>query len=283
MRNSKKLFDYENLSGYVAKVRDIPSIDNTEEVELATRWKEKNDYAAIDKIVKSHLKLVAKIANGYRGYGMPLSELIAEGNVGIMQAVKHFDCKLGYKFSTYAMWWIQAKIKEFIFNSWSIVKLANTKCNKKLFFKLRKTKNDMGVDTLDDGATDKIAEHLNVKSSDVLVAERRFTSKDFSIHTPVGGDGQSGDTFQDFLSDDNAKMEDEFLHAKEFEKRKKILHDALNTLSPREYKIVTQYRLHEPPKTFKNISEELKISAERVRQIESSAFVKIQKYVRSHI
>ncbi|MDR3179920.1 MAG: RNA polymerase factor sigma-32 [Holosporaceae bacterium] len=275
----RNFYNDETLSTYVSEIKKFPLLGDDEEFELATKWKEKGDKSALDKIVKSHLRLVIKIAQGYAGYGLPKADLISEGNIGIMCALQHFDPSIGYRFSTYAAWWIKAKIRDFIYNSWSIVKLGATKNNRKLFFNLRKTKNALGIDKLSEENADFVADKLNVSKEEVLISENRFTKKDFSTNITVGEDGES--SFQDFIADHKSSQENIALEKQEYEYRKKILHDALNTLSKREHDVVCAYRLHTPPKTLREIAGEMSLSAERVRQIDSIAFLKIQKYVRS--
>ena len=267
------------LSSYLSDIKKIPTLDDDEEFELASQWKEKGDKRALNKIVGSHLKLVLKIAKGYSGYGLPLSDLIAEGNLGIMHAVQHFDPSIGYRFSTYAAWWIKAKIQEFVYNSWSIVRLSSTKNNRKAFFGLRKLKNSLGIQNSSDSDVQTIAEKMGVTKEDIYRAETRFTQQDFSINSPVGDEERS--TWQDFLADTKSTPDKEILAKNEYEYRKKVLHAALNTLSKKEYDIVCMYRLHNPTKSLREIGEIMHLSAERVRQLEHRAFLKIQKYVKS--
>ncbi|MBR1735014.1 MAG: RNA polymerase factor sigma-32 [Alphaproteobacteria bacterium] len=274
-----RLYNEEALSLYIEEIKKFPLLEQDEEYELATKWKEKGDKKAMEKLIKSHLRLVAKIARGYSGYGLSQADLIAEGNIGIMHALQHFDPNIGYRFSTYAMWWIKAKIKEFIYNSWSIVKLATSKDNKKLFFGLNKAKQSLGIDTISDNDAKIIAEKMKVSEKDVMISEKRFSNRDFSANTPMGDDNKS--SFQDFIADMSESQEEQLLEKQEFEYRKKILHEALNTLSKREYDIVSAYRLRTPTKSLREIGKELNISAERVRQIENSAFLKLQKHMRN--
>lgn len=274
-----KLYNEDALSLYVSEIKKFPILEQDEEFELATKWKENGDQKALDKLVKSHLRLVAKIANGYSGYGLPQADLIAEGNIGIIHALRHFDPSIGYRFSTYAAWWIKAKIKDFVYNSWSIVKLNSSSNSRKLFFSLRKLKNNLGLENISEKDAKQIAEKLNVSEKDVIMSDRRFSSKDFSTNTPMGEDGNS--TMQDFIADSSKSQEDIVFEKQEHDYRKKILHDALNTLSKREYDVVTAYRLQNPTKSLREIAKEIGVSAERVRQIENTAFLKIQKYVRS--
>lgn len=269
----------DSLSHYVSELKKIPLLTSDEEFTLAHQWKENNDTAAMDKIIRSHLRLVVKIASGYSGYGLSMPDLVSEGNIGIMQALKHFDPSIGYRFSTYASWWIRAKMQEFIYNSWSIVKLAMNRKNRKLFFSLRKIKNLLGIDTVNEENATVIADQMNVNKEDVFIADSRFTQKDFSVNVTIGENGNS--TWQDLLQDHTESAEEAVFHKQEISYRTKILHDALNTLSPREYDIVCMYRLHEPTKNLKEIASHFNISSERVRQIEQKAFLKIQKYAKS--
>ena len=272
-------FEEDSLSDYVSSIKKIPTLDEDEEFELASKWKEKGDQKALDKIIASHLRLVLKIAKGYSGYGLSISDLVAEGNLGIMHAVKHFDPSIGYRFSTYAAWWIKSKIQDFVYNSWSIVKLSSTKNNRKLFFGLRKLKNMLGIKNSSEEEVKTIADKMGVSLEEVKIAESRFNHKDFSTNSPMGDDGDS--TWQDFLADTKSSPDEEISNRQEYLYRKKVLHDALNALSKRECEIVCMYRLHSPTKSLREIGEIMDISAERVRQIEKKAFLKIQNYVRS--
>ncbi len=273
------LMNEESLSPYISEIKKFPILGQDEEYQLATLWKEKGDKKALEKIVGSHLRLVMKIASGYSGYGLSQEDLIAEGNIGIMHALQHFDPSIGYRFSTYAAWWIKSKIQDFVFNSWSIVKLSNTKNNRKLFFGLRKMKNSLGIDKVTDENASKIAKKMNVSEKEVMISDSRFTHKDFSANAPVGDEDTS--SWQDFLADTKENLESKTIREQEFKYRKKVLHDALNTLSKREYDILCAYRLNNPTKTLKEIGQEMNLSSERVRQIEKKAFLKMQKYVRS--
>lgn len=270
--------DEDSLSDYVSGVKKIPMLSEDKEFELAMRWKEKKDQKALDQIVAAHLKLVVKIAKGYSGYGLSTMDLIAEGNLGIMHAVQHFDPSVGYRFSTYAAWWIKSKIQEFVYNSWSIVRLSTSKNNRKLFFGLNKIKKMLGITTDTDADMKAIAEKMQVPVEDVKLANTRLTHKDFSSNTPIGDEGDS--SWQDFLMDSSQSQRSVIEDRQEYLYRKKILHDALNTLTKREYDIVRMYRLQNPTKSLREIAEIMDISAERVRQIEKNAFLKIQDYVR---
>lgn len=276
---SHTLLNEGRLSSYVSDVINIPTLSKDEEFLLANQWKEKGDKKSLNKIISSHLKLVVKIAKGYSGYGLSISDLIAEGNLGIMQAIQHFDPKVGYRFSTYAAWWIKAKIQEFIFNSWSIVKLSTSKSNKKLFFGLRKLKRLLGIDASTDKEIKTIAKKMEVSEESVRIAEERFSQRDFSISVAV--QNNSGTTWIDFIEDTKSRPDKEILDQQEHNYRKKILHDALNTLSKKERDIICLYRLHNPTRTLQEIGKIVNLSAERVRQLEKKAFLKIQNYVNS--
>lgn len=274
----RSLYDEGYLSSYVSEIKKFPILDEDEEYKLACLWKEKGDKIALRKLISSHLRLVTKIAKGYSGYGISQEDLIAEGNIGVMQAVQHFDPTIGYRFSTYAAWWIKAKIQEFVYNTWSIVRMSSSKNNRKTFFNLRRIKNALGLEKLTDKDADKIAKELEVSKEDVMAFENRFASKDFSTNLAVGEDEKA--SFQDMLQDTHEPLEETLMEKQEFEYRKKVLHDALNTLSEREREIFYQYRLNTPQKTLREIAKERGLSTERVRQIENGAFMKIQKYIR---
>ena len=276
---SHTLLNEGRLSSYVSDVINIPTLSKDEEFLLANQWKEEGDKKALNKIISSHLKLVIKIAKGYSGYGLSISDLIAEGNLGIMQAIQHFDPKVGYRFSTYAAWWIKAKIQEFIFNSWSIVKLSTSKSNKKLFIGLRKLKRLLGIDVSTDKEIKTIAKKMEVSEESVRIAEERFSQRDFSTSAAV--QNNSGTTWIDFIEDTKSRPDTEILDQQEHNYRKKVLHDALNTLSKKERDIVCLYRLHNPTRTLQEIGKIVNLSAERVRQLEKKAFLKIQNYVNS--
>ncbi len=273
------LLNEGRLSTYVSDVVNIPTLSKDEEFLLANEWKEKGNKKALNKIISSHLKLVIKIAKGYSGYGLSISDLIAEGNLGIMQAVNHFDPNIGYRFSTYAAWWIKAKIQEFIFNSWSIVKISTSKSNKKLFFGLRKLKKLLGIGASTDEEIKTIAKKMDVSEESVKIAEERFNHRDYSANSEI--QGNSGTTWIDFIEDLNSRPDKEIFDQQEHNYRKKILHDALNTLPKKERDIVCLYRLSNPPKTLQEIGKIVNLSAERVRQLEKKAFLKIQSYVNS--
>ncbi|HKV00464.1 MAG TPA: RNA polymerase sigma factor RpoH [Vineibacter sp.] len=273
-----------NLTRYLQEIRKFPMLAPDEEYILAKRWREHNDSDAAHKLVTSHLRLVAKIAMGYRGYGLPIGELISEGNVGMMQAVKRFDPDRGFRLATYAMWWIRASIQEYILHSWSLVKMGTTAAQKKLFFNLRKIKGQMQA--IDDGDLNpdqvkKIATRLGVPEDEVVNMNRRLTAPDQSLNAPTRTDGES--EWQDWLVDDSPNQEARFSENQELEQRRSLLTDAMRTLSDRERHILTQRRLIEEPKTLEDLSDEFKISRERVRQIEVRAFEKLQRAMKNAV
>jgi RNA polymerase sigma-32 factor len=273
-----------NLTRYLQEIRKFPMLAPDEEYVLAKRWREHDDSEAAHKLVTSHLRLVAKIAMGYRGYGLPIGELISEGNVGMMQAVKRFDPDRGFRLATYAMWWIRASIQEYILHSWSLVKMGTTAAQKKLFFNLRKIKGQMQA--IEDGdlhpdQVKKIATRLGVPEEEVVNMNRRLTAPDQSLNAPTRTDGES--EWQDWLVDDTPDQEARFSDSQELEQRRSLLTDAMRTLSDRERHILTQRRLIEDPKTLEDLSEEFKISRERVRQIEVRAFEKLQRAMKNAV
>lgn len=272
------LYNEEALSLYMKEITKFPILGQDEEYQLATSWKETGDKRAMEKLIKSHLRLVVKIAKGYSGYGLSQADLIAEGNIGIMQALKHFDPGIGYRFSTYAIWWIKSKIKDFIYNSWSIVRLAASNDTRRAFFSLNKTKRALGIDKVSEENVQELADKMKVDKEDIITVENRLKSKDFSANTPMGDDSNS--SYQDFIKDLSQSQEEMVLEKQEHEYRKKMLHEALNTLNKREYDIFIAYRLTVPPKSLRQIGREMNLSAERVRQIESAAFIKLQKHIR---
>ena len=271
-----------NLSRYLQEIRKFPMLEADEEYMLAKRWREDDDIDSAHKLVTSHLRLVAKIAMGYRGYGLPLSELISEGNVGMMQAVKRFDPERGFRLATYAMWWIRAAIQEYILHSWSLVKMGTTAAQKKLFFNLRKLKGQMQA--IDEGdlppeQVTKIAETLRVPETDVVNMNRRLAAPDHSLNAPlrIDGDGE----WQDWLVDETESQESQFAEAEELDKRRKLLTVAMDTLNERERHILQERRLKDDPTTLEELSQIYGISRERVRQIEVRAFEKLQKAIRN--
>ncbi len=270
----------DRLSDYISSIKNIPVLQKDEEFLLARKWKKTGDRKALEKIINSHLKLVLRIAKGYSGYGLPISDLVAEGNLGIMHAVQHFDPNIGYRFSTYAAWWIKAKISEFIYNSWSIVKLSSSKSNKKLFFGLRKLKKLLGIDISSDEEVKTVANQMKVSEESVKIAKDRFSRRDLSINSTVDP-GISDMTWIDFIADAESQPDRKILDEQEYDYRKKVLHDALNTLPKKEYEIFRLYRLDNPTKTLQEIGKIMNLSAERIRQLEKRAFLKIQSYVKS--
>jgi RNA polymerase sigma-32 factor len=273
-----------NLTRYLQEIRKFPMLSQDEEYILAKRWREHNDTEAAHKLVTSHLRLVAKIAMGYRGYGLPIGELISEGNVGMMQAVKRFDPDRGFRLATYAMWWIRASIQEYILHSWSLVKMGTTAAQKKLFFNLRKIKGQMQAieeGDLNPEQVKKIAHRLGVPEDEVVNMNRRLTAPDQSLNAPTRTDGES--EWQDWLVDDTPNQEARFSESQELEQRRALLTDAMRTLSDRERHILTQRRLIDEPKTLEDLSDEFKISRERVRQIEVRAFEKLQRAMKNAV
>ena len=267
------------LARYLQQIRQFPMLDAQEEYTLAKSWKEEGDREAAHKLVTSHLRLVAKIAMGYRGYGLPLSELISEGNVGMMQAVKKFDPDRGFRLATYAMWWIKASIQEYVLHSWSLVKIGTTVAQKKLFFNLKRLKGDLKA--IDDGDLHpddvrEIANQLDVSEQEVINMNRRLAGHDHSLNAPMRMDGEESGEWQDILVDENQKSQ-EFVMAKNDEdsKRLALLNEALGTLNDRERAIFEERRLLDEPKTLDELSQKYEISRERIRQIENRALEKI--------
>ena len=278
---SGSIHNEDSFSTYISSIKNIPTLEKDEEFLLASKWKETGDREALNKIINSHLRLVFKIAKGYSGYGLAISDLVAEGNLGIMHAVQHFDPTIGYRFSTYAAWWIKAKIQEFIYNSWSIVKLSSSKSHKKLFFGFRKLKKLLGIESsFSDEEIKNVAKQMGVTEESARIAENRFSQRDFSVNSPID-DGSSGTTWVDFIEDAESRLDSKVFDEQEYGYRKKVLHDALNTLSKKEYDIIRLYRLSNPTKSLREIGEIMNLSSERVRQLEKRAFLKVQKYVKS--
>ncbi len=266
------------LSVYLAQIKKFPMLDAEEEYMLAKNWKENGNLQSAHKLVTSHLRLVAKIAMGYRGYGLPVNELISEGNLGLMQAVKKFDPDRGFRLATYAMWWIKAAIQEYVLRSWSLVKMGTTTAQKKLFFNLKKIKNQIapGQDgDLRDEQVKEISKRLDVDSNEVINMNRRLMGQEKSLNDPI----QSGekDEWQDWLVDDSLDQELLISQKQEYDDRKELLQSALKILNEREKEIITARRLSENPITLDELSKKYKISRERVRQIETKAFEKLQK------
>ena len=266
------------LSIYLAQIKKFPMLDAEEEYMLAKNWRENGNLKAAHKLVTSHLRLVAKIAMGYRGYGLPVNELISEGNLGLMQAVKKFDPEKGFRLATYAMWWIKAAIQEYVLRSWSLVKMGTTTAQKKLFFNLKKIKNQIapGQDgDLKDEQVDEISKRLDVESYEVVNMNRRMMGQEKSLNAPI----KSGETdeWQDWLVDDNLDQELIISQKQEYDDKKQLLDSAMLILNEREKEIITARRLTEKPETLEELSKKYKISRERIRQIETKAFEKLQK------
>jgi RNA polymerase sigma-32 factor len=273
-----------NLARYLQEIRKFPMLSPEEEDRLARAWRDNEDQAAAHKLVTSHLRLVAKIAMGYRGYGLPLGELISEGNVGMMQAVKRFDPERGFRLATYAMWWIRAAIQEYILHSWSLVKMGTTAAQKKLFFNLRRLKGQMQA--IEDGdmqpeQVEKIARVLGVPEQDVVSMNRRLTAPDHSLNAPIRMDGEG--EWQDWLVDDADSQEEAIGDHEEMTGRRALLATALKTLNDRERHILIQRRLKDDPTTLEDLSQQYNISRERVRQIEASAFEKLQPSMKAQV
>ncbi|GBR53513.1 RNA polymerase factor sigma-32 [Neokomagataea thailandica NBRC 106555] len=273
-----------NLSQYLQKIRKFPLLTPQEELDLSRRWKSKQDVKAAHRLVTSHLRLVAKIAMGYRGYGLPVSELISEGNIGMMQAVRRFDPDRGFRLATYAMWWIRAAMQEYILHSWSLVKMGTTASQKKLFFNLRRLKGQMQA--IDDGdlrpeqVTD-IATTLGVPEQDVQSMNQRLAAPDHSLNAPLRLDGDG--EWQDWLVDEHENQEESFADTEEFNGRKALLDQALMTLNERERHILSERRLKEEPETLETLSHHYGVSRERIRQIEARAMEKLQKAMASEV
>ncbi len=271
-----------NLSRYLQEIRKFPMLEPDEEFMLAKSWREHGDTEAAHRLVTSHLRLVAKIAMGYRGYGLPLSELISEGNVGMMQAVKRFDPDRGFRLATYAKWWIRAAIQEYILHSWSLVKMGTTAAQKKLFFNLRKLKGQMQAIDEGDLSAERvrsIAEKLDVPEVDVVSMNRRLASPDSSLNAPMRADGDS--EWQDWLVDETDNQEIRLAESQELSKRQRLLRRALENLNERERHILIERRLRDCPATLEDLSNQYGVSRERVRQIEVRAFEKLQKFIKT--
>ena len=281
--NLPTLSSDNNLGRYLEQIRKFPMLEKEEEYLLAKSWLSRGDRKAAHKLVTSHLRLVAKIAMGYRGYGLPIADLVAEGNIGMMHAVKKFDPERGFRLATYAMWWIKAAIQEFVLRSWSQVKLGTTASQKKLFFNLRKIKNK--INALDDGdmnfeQVEHIAKKLQVSEKDVIEMNRRMTNTDQSLNAPISrSDGDMGE-WQDLLADNRINQEKQYSDYDEISKKKKLMLEALKTLKTREKDIIIKRRLSEDPKTLEDLSQEYKVSRERIRQIETRAFEKLQEMMK---
>ena len=267
------------LGLYLAQIKKFPMLDAEEEYMLAKNWRKTGNLKSAEKLVTSHLRLVAKIAMGYKGYGLPVNEMISEGNVGLMQAVKKFEPEKGFRLATYAMWWIKAAIQEYILRTWSLVKIGTTTAQKKLFFNLKKIKNQIAPRTEGDLRNEhvsEIAKKLNVREEEVVSMNRRLSGKEHSLNAPIGEDG---DQWQDWVVDKEMDHELRFAQQEEMGQRKDLLQDSIKILNEREKEILYARRLTDEPLTLEVLSKKYKISRERIRQIENKAFEKLQKHM----
>ena len=272
-----------NLSRYLEQIRSFPMLEQKQEYMLAKAWKERGDVDSAHQLVTSHLRLVAKIAMGYRGYGLPVADLISEGNLGMMHAVKKFEPEKGFRLATYAMWWIKAAIQEYILRSWSLVKIGTTAGQKKLFFNLRRIKGQ--IQAIDEGdlkpeQVTQIATQLDVSEAEVISMNQRMAGNDRSLNVPLSRDGEGSGEWQDWLEDDTEDQETPFAEHEEFSARQRLMLDAMKDLNEREQRILQARRLAEPPLTLEDLAAEFGVSRERIRQIEVRAFEKLQKAVR---
>ena len=268
------------LAGYLTQIKKFPILDPEEEYMLAKRWKKRGDLKSAQKLITSHLRLVAKIAMGYRGYGLPVNEMISEGNIGLMQAVKKFEPEKGFKLATYAMWWIKASIQEYILRSWSLVKMGTTSAQKKLFFNLKKIKNQLAPNNMGDlkiEHVEEISKRLNVKKDEVISMNRRLLGKEKSLNDPIKD--ENGGEWQDWIVDDKVDQELKFSHQQDLTQRKKLMDDSMNILNAREKEILTARKLSDEVATLEDLSKKYKVSRERIRQIETKAFEKLQKSI----
>ena len=277
--NLPALSNEGGLSAYLSQIKKFPMLAAEEEYMLAKNWRTTGNIKSAEKLVTSHLRLVAKIAVGYRGYGLPVNEMISEGNVGLMQAVKKFKPEKGFRLATYAMWWIKASIQEYIMRSWSLVKIGTTTAQKKLFFNLKKIKNKIAPKSegdLKDEHVTEIANKLAVSKDEVVSMNRRLSGKEFSLNSPIG---EGGDEWQDWIEDKESDHELKFAQREEIKQRKNLLTDSIKILNDREKEIIYARRLNDEPTTLEDLSKKYKISRERVRQIENKAFEKLQKHM----
>ena len=267
-----------SLVSYLTQIKKFPILSSEEEYMLAKKWRNRGDLKSAQKLITSHLRLVAKIAMGYRGYGLPVSEMVSEGNIGLMQAVKKFEPEKGFRLATYAIWWIKASIQEYILRSWSLVKMGTTAAQKKLFFNLKKIKNQLSANNAGDLRTehvDEISKRLNVKKEEVVSMNRRLLGKEKSLNDPIKDEG--GAEWQDWLVDNRTDQELKLSHKQEFAKKKKLMDNSMSILNPREKEILIARRLSEDIVTLEDLSKIYKVSRERIRQIETKAFEKLQK------
>ena len=268
------------LTNYLTQIKKFPILSPEEEYMLAKRWKKRGDLKSAQKLITSHLRLVAKIAMGYRGYGLPVNEMISEGNIGLMQAVKKFEPEKGFKLATYAMWWIKASIQEYILRSWSLVKMGTTSAQKKLFFNLKKIKNQLSPNNTGDlkiEHVEEISKRLKVKKEEVISMNRRLLGIEKSLNDPLKDEGNT--EWQDWLVDKNTDQELKLSHKQEFDQRKKLMDNSMSVLNSREKEILIARRLSEEVSTLEDLSKKYKISRERIRQIETKAFEKLQKSI----
>ena len=276
--NLPSLASEGGLSVYLAQIKKFPILDAEEEYMLAKNWKERGNLKSAHKLVTSHLRLVAKIAMGYRGYGLPVNELISEGNIGLMQAVKKFDPEKGFRLATYAMWWIKAAIQEYVLRSWSLVKMGTTSAQKKLFFNLKKMKKQIAPyeeGDLKKEQVDQISKKLGVKTEEVVNMNRRMMGQEKSLNDPIK-DGEKGE-WQDWIVSDDLDQELFVSQKQEMDEKKSLLHQSIKILNNREREILEERKLSSEPKTLEELSKKYKISRERIRQIETKAFEKLQK------
>ena len=267
-----------SLSSYLTQIKKFPMLSAEEEYMLAKNWRNRGDLKSAQKLITSHLRLVAKIAMGYRGYGLPVSEMVSEGNIGLMQAVKKFEPEKGFRLATYAMWWIKASIQEYILRSWSLVKMGTTAAQKKLFFNLKKIKNQLSANSAGDLKTEhveEISKRLNVKKEEVVSMNRRLLGKEKSLNDPIKG--EDGTEWQDWIVDNKTDQELKLSHEQEFSQKKKLMDNSMSILNPREKEILTARRLSDDVATLEELSKKYKVSRERIRQIETRAFEKLQK------
>ena len=268
------------LSNYLTQIKKFPMLSAEEEYMLAKSWRDRGDLKSAQKLITSHLRLVAKIAMGYRGYGLPVSEMVSEGNIGLMQAVKKFEPEKGFRLATYAMWWIKASIQEYILRSWSLVKMGTTTAQKKLFFNLKKIKNQLAPNNTGDLKTEhveEISKRLNVKKEEVVSMNRRMLGKEKSLNDPIRDEG--GGEWQDWIVDDKIDQELKLSQKQELDQRKKLMDESMSILNPREKEILTARKLSEDITTLEDLSKKYNISRERIRQIETRAFEKLQKAI----
>lgn len=274
-----------NLTQYMQYTRKFPLLTIEEEYKYAKKWKDEGDIEAAHRLVSAHLRLVVKIAAGYKGYGLPLNELISEGNIGMLQATQRFDPERGFRFTTYAIWWIKAAIQEYILHSWSLVKIGTTATQKKLFFNLRRVKSQikaLGENDLDPEQLEAISKALGVAKEEVQNMNQRLSAHDHSLNTPIGNDNDY-DEWQSMLVDDSVNQEESYAEEQELSNRRTLLHEAMQSLKPREREILVERRLKEKPATLEELSQVYNISRERIRQIEVRAFEKLQEVIQASV